>query len=273
MINGNTNSVIKNLEVDIDNLEDMLKKVKPINLKKHVVKDIKITGKLFKFILPFALMTSATFSVASDFNFTPVKLDDVKICQNIRTEFDNRNNETIQYQFKEFSEIDNRLYYTGNWNKVGENYYERDYRVYPISLDKVGLIKGLLETDEDLLLQYLGEPLTNVTTVRNNVSDEELEQKPYIDVVTYGKDNTNCIIGKESKITNAANTLLYLIGNAGVCLLGVSKIKPFRMDIIDEVKRLNKKYKPIDEKLLRRKLEIKKDNYERLTGEQYDRTR
>lgn len=267
------NPIIKNLKIDINNIEESLKTVKPTNFKRHVIKDLKISAKLIRFLMPFALVTYGTFTIASKNNFTPVKLDDVKICQNIKTEFDNRNNETVQYQYEEFSEIDNKLFYTGKWNEVKENYYEREYRVYPISLDKVDLIKGLLKTDEDLLLQYLGEPLTTVTTVRNNVPIEEQEEDTYINVITYGKDGNKCTMGKESKLNNAANTLFYLAGNAGLCLLVVATIKPFKMDITEEIKKINHKYKPIDEKLLRRKLEIKKENYERLTGDKYDKSR
>ena len=267
------NPLVKQLKVDIGNLEDTLKDIKPNNLKKQLIKNIKISEKLLKFIMPFALITCGTFSIASDFNFTPVKLDDSKICQNKKTEFDNRNNETIEYQYEEFPEIDNRLFYTGKWYKTDDDYFEREYRIYPISLDSIEQIKTLLKTDEELLIESLGEPLTSVTTLKNNITPEELEENPLISVVTYSKDENKCIIGKESKLTNAANTLLYLIGNAGICLLIVSRVKAFQMDIMSEIRKLNNKYKLEDEKLLKRKLEIKKENYERLTGEKYDRTR
>ena len=265
------NSIIKNLEVDIDALEETLKQSKNINFKRSVVKNLKLYGTFIRFIFPIALVTTATFTIAENNNFTPVIRDDQKVCQSIKTVFDNRGDESHEYQYEDYPTIDNTLNIQGAWHINDKNNYEREHRIYQISADDIAQIKELIN-DEEALQEHLGEPKTTIIYETKNLTEEEKEEKPYVKVTTYGKDENNCITAKESTLTNFANTIFYCVGNAALSIIVMTR-KPFKMNFIENAKRIIEENRPISEFLLKRKIEIKQENYETLTGNRYVKRR
>lgn len=264
--------IVDNLKVEINNLEKLLKNAKAINLKRNIIKNVKITGKIFKVLLPFILIPTATFTMARALNTTPIKIDYVKKCQSLKREYDNRNNETIEYTDKLYEESDNQLLYTGKWTKDDE-YYTRENSTYTISTDKVGLVKGLFETDKDRLLEYLGEPTKKQIVLKKNVTPEELEEEPYIKVTTYEPDETYCTIERESTVTNVVFTLMYFVGTGALTFVTAATFDEPRFTLAGDIFDIKANYLPIDEKALRKKLAIKKEIYESLTGNKYKKSK
>ena len=269
---NNNNNSIDNLKVDIDNIEEILKNAKKINLKRSIIKNVKITGKVFKVLLPFILIPTATFSFAKAINVTPIKIDTTKICQNLKREYDNRNNETLEYTDEKYTEADNQLLYTGKWTKDDE-YYTRENNTYIITLDKVGLVKGLFDNDQDMLLEYLGEPTNKQIVMKKNVTPEELEEEPYIKVTTYEPDETYCTIKKESNASNAIFTFLYFLNTGALTYLTALMFDEPRFTLRSDIYDIKADYIPVNEEALRKKLAIKKVIYESITGNKHDKTK
>lgn len=232
--------------------------------KLRALKNLKIiveTGKLF---LPYVLAAGITTGGFMAVGKTPFYKDDCKQPLEIKKEFDSLGNIRIEQQYFEYENVKNTLFYYSKWDMVKDNLYSRDiykYYIPEISEDKMmELIDGNLED----LYSFLGEPTNIGKETKVNLSLDEINSSELIEAVVYLEDEDNYIIIKESSSSNVGYTMLWLLFLMFTNSMASSIRKYSKYDYAKSIEEIKSNTKPIDIDELKRKLMIKKDNYERL---------
>lgn len=257
--------LLTQMQKEIKNLEFEIKYSKLINLKINVIKNLKISGRALQLIAPYLVTLGIGAGVFKNLGVTPFYRDDIKAYANIMTEFDNIGNIRTEEQYGDFEGKNGKLYCYGKWEKDDNGEYFRMIQMYSIKKETYETMMELFNQDELKLEDIFGNPDSQIKETKNNLTKEELEQEPFLKAIVYNKDKDNYVIYKETIRSNITSTLVYLTISFFIGLL----IAMVREDCstfsfsncVDDIKR---KHTTIDIELLTKKLEIKKDNYNRL---------
>ena len=261
--------LVEKLEKDIDDLEKRINDIPKENFKKISIRNLKICGRFMQLIIPYILAAIIPFvgqSLLFDIPFYPEEVHEPK---HYMMEVDNRGIESYQSQYEKFSDEKDRLYIYSNWIEDNGK-FTRTIKSYSINLDDLDEIKDLINKKEVEIEELLGSPISNTIEKKNIITEEEKEDSNYIKVIYYYKDKEDYIIVKQPIGENIVYSLLYVL-ELILCELGVYKFR-------DEIscfyfpkyyENYMEKYKKTDTKILEKKLEIKKDSYKRLTGDNY----
>ncbi len=259
------------LSKDIDDLEKRIKYVGLENFKKISIRNIKICGRFIQMIAPYLLAAIIPFIGQSFLFDIPFYRENVKQEKCYMMEVDNRGIESYQSQYEKFSDEKDRVYIYGNW-KEENGVYTRTIKSYRINLDELSEIKELVHKKDIEIEKLLGNPVSNITETKNIITDEEKEESGYIKVVYYYKDKDDFIIVTQPLGECIAFSLLYLF-ELVLCEACVFKIRDEFSSFYFPTyyAKYIEKYKKTNTKILEKKLEIKKDSYKRLTGDNYGR--
>lgn len=259
--------LLHELKKEIEKLEKDIKNIRLINLKIEAIKNLKITLRFIQRIAPYIITASLT---AGGFKLLggglPFYRDNFRNYLRTMTEVDNLGNVRYEQQYNDFETADNTLYYCSKWHDNEDGFYSRNIEMYKIKeLTEEDLINIL--TKENLeLSDILGEPISKKIETKNNILEEELEEKDYLQAVIYSKSDNDYIVCKETIKDNILMTLLYISATAlfecfpfAIRDGGLSKFnyKMFVEDIKDN-------YPSVDVQELTKILEIKRSNYDRL---------
>jgi len=255
------------LEKEIKDLEKQIKNIKIINFKNQSIRNIKFSAKVLQLIAPYILMTGISFFGYKELTHdTPFKRDSVPVYEHIQMDFDNRSNVQYKKQFGKFADEKNSLYYRSKWNKIEDGFYERVIQTYAIPYKSYEEVLPLFEKEPTRMETILGYPNSSVTEVKNNLTEEEINEQAYIEVTLYSKNGEKFIMGEQSMEDNIAETLLYLLITSIFELTFARYTTNVGSNFTTWVEDLYDRYQPMDENMLRGKLNIKIDNYLRLGG-------
>lgn len=152
--------------------------------------------------------------------------------------------------------------------KNADNTYTRTVKSYLIKLDDISekkLKEIVKNNDENFTLEDLfGKSKYEIKETKNNLSEEELNKKDYLQAIIYDLNKKDFIFVQESTGVNVAVSIGFIV----VLLLLYFGITSFRFDAgfdfswrLSEIER-NYDISEIED--LVKKLKIKKDNYNRL---------
>lgn len=249
---------------EIKKLEYDLKHVKSKNLKISTIRNLKISLKAVQRVAPYVLTAGIVFGGFSVLGGTPFFIDKRKNELDIMKEFDSLGNIRTVVQYEDYEQTDNKLFYYGKWEKIEDGFCKRIIETYELKNKTEQEIINMLEIDDISLESVFGKPISKKIETKNNVTEEELYSKPYLQAIIYNKDKNDYIIIKESVGENIGLTCLYLV--ITILCQGI----PFlirlnsNFDFEDSVKLLKNKYQKVDVDKLKKVLELKKQNYERL---------
>lgn len=228
------------------------------------LKNLKIIVETGKLLFPYVLAAGITTGGFMAVGKTPFYKDDCKQPLEIKKEFDSLGNIRIEQQYFEYENVKNTLFYYSKWDRVKDNIYSRyiyTYYVPEISEDKMmELIDGNLED----LYNFLGEPTNIGKETKVNLSLDEINSNELIEAVVYLKDENNYIVIKESSSSNVGYTMLWLLFLMFTKSIASSIRKYSKYDYAKSIEEIKSNTNPVDIDELKRKLIIKKDNYERL---------
>ena len=261
--------LVEKLEKDIDDLEKRIKDVPKENFKKISIRNIKIFGRFMQMIAPYLIAAIIPFvgqSLLFDMPFYP---EEVKSPKHYMMELDNRGIEAYQSGYEKINDEKDRVYIYSNWQE-DKGMYSRTIKSYSINIDDISEIKDLVNKKDVEIEDILGSPISNITETKNIITDEDKELDGYIKLVYYYNDKDDYIVIKQTPGENIVFSIIYLI-MLGMCEYGVLK---YRYDLSNfsyssYYEKYMEKYKKTDIKILEKKLEIKKENYKRLTGDNY----
>lgn len=256
------------MKKELETLENELKYSKLVNLKISTVKNLKISLRFMQRIAPYVLtagiMAGGCKLIGGGIPF--YSGDTFKINSNTMKEFDSLGNIRYEQQYDDYENSSNILYYYSQWQQGNDGFYSRNVETYKLDeLTEEEILK--LFAKEDLnLSDVFGEPTSKKRETKNNVTEEELQQKDYLQAIIYNEDENDYIIHKETMGENIAVTVIYLLLTALVELIPLfirSEISSFDFD--DCVREIKRKHPSVDTEELAKKLEIKRSNYDRLT--------
>lgn len=259
--------LLHELKKEIEKLEKDIKNIRLINLKIEVIKNLKITLRFIQRIAPYIITASLT---AGGFKLLggglPFYRDNFRNYLRTMTEVDNLGNVRYEQQYNDFETADNTLYYCSKWHDNEDGFYSRNIEMYKIKeLTEEDLINILTKENLDLS-DILGEPISKKIETKNNILEEELEEKDYLQAVIYSKSDNDYIVCKETIKDNILMTLLYISATAlfecfpfAIRDGGLSKFN-YKMCVED----IKDNYPSVDVQELTKKLEIKRSNYDRL---------
>jgi hypothetical protein len=259
---------------EIDLLESEIKYSSLVNVRIKAIRNLKITARALQLVAPYAItagIVAGEFAFLGDIPFYPN--DEWKKYSKIMTEFDNAGNIRTEQQYDSFEvngdtldNSDSMLYYYSEWEKSDDGFYSRTVQTYSIKKKSFEDIMELFKKEDLKLEDVLGEPSTNIKETKNNLIEDEIQEKSIIKAVIYEEDKDDYIIHKETVGENIGLSVLYVLVTIFSELAPLyyrSEHSSFDFsDCVDEIKR---KYKPLDIDTIIKKLELKRDNYNRMT--------
>ena len=188
-------------------------------------------------------------------------------------EFDNVGNMREEQKYGKFKDgkgnslnsSDNVLYYYSKWEKGTGGLYSRTVKTYSVEKKSYEDIMELFKKEDLRLEDVLGEPSSNIKETKNNLTEDEIQEESIIKAVIYKEDEDDYIMRKETVGENIGLSVLYLLVTflaEFVPLFFRSECSSFDFSgCVDEIKR---KHQPLDIDTITKKLELKRDNYNRM---------
>lgn len=261
------------MKQEIDSLESEIKHSSLVNTRIKAIRNLKITARALQLVAPYMVtagIVAGGFTLLGDIPFYPN--DEWKIHSKVMTEFDNAGNIRTEQQYDSFKvngdtvdNSDSMLYYYSKWEKSDGGFYSRTVQTYSIKKKSIEDIMELFKKEDLKLEDVLGEPSSNIKETKNNLTEDEIQEESIIKAVIYKEDEDDYIIHKETVGENIGLSVLYLLVAALAELAPLwfrSEVSSFDFsDCVDEIKR---KHQPLDIDTITKKLELKRDNYDRL---------
>ncbi len=256
---------LQQMKKDIENLENKIKFSKFSNLQIRTIRNLKISLRAMQLVAPYVLTAGLIAGGFKLLGSCPFYRDIQQQNLNIMKEFDSLGNIRYEEQYNEFSGDSDMLYFYGKWEKSNDGFYTRTVEKYKLKGLTEEEIRGLFEKEKMTLQDILGAPFSSIQESNNNVSEEDIEKENYFQAIIYHEDKEDYIFVRESSSDNILITILY------ICVTGLGELLPFYIrtecssfDFENCVSRIKERYQPIDIPVLTKKLEIKRENYDRL---------
>lgn len=271
-------ALLNQMKIDILGTEKKIKNNKYENLKIKNVKNLKITGKILKFTLPYILTTGMAFETFALFGVTPFIIDKREKRLQIMKELDNYGNIRYEEQYDSFEENKSRVIYYSKWEQTENGFFTRNIEYYYLPKVKRENTEEFLNKKVPPLKVLLGMPYLVKTETKNNVSEEELKKGEIVKALIYFESENNPLVTEESVTENTSWSLLWFLlivvlnsGTAKVmtCLKYYNDFfNDFDLDgLHDAIVNIKHDHEPIDVNCLKKQLKIRKENYDRLMGD------
>ena len=256
---------IGGLEKEIKILESTLKHPKLAKTKNKAIKNLKILGTTGKFLAPYVLVAGLTVAGFAKMVSTPFVKDKYHENLNIRQEFDSFGNYISKEQYTPFKSDDSTLIYTSRWT-LEDGIYSRTIESYDInSLDVERLIDAV--TKGDFSIKPLGEPKSKRVEKKKNLSDENNIDS--LKAIIYSVDEDKFIVKEQTADQNIQETFLWFL--VTLFFEYLLKLADGRIPIGKKLKMIASKYQDTDLVLASKKLQLKKENYNRLVGKKFEK--
>lgn len=259
------------MKKEIETMENEINDYKFEYIKKSTIKNLKITARAFQLVAPYILTAGIVAEIFNISGNKPFSSNNERVYLNTMTEFYSMGNINIKKQYGDFKDsieniLDNRdsvLYFYSKWEKDSNNSYYRIIEIYSIKNKTYEDVKKILSQDD--LEKYLDDSNYYETKIKNDLNFQELNSKNFIKAIVYDKDKNDYIEYKKNIFKNISCSIIYIFF-ASFC-----EFIPFylrsnysKFDFMKSVNKINEKYKTKDIDVLIKKLEIKKNNYDRM---------
>lgn len=259
------------MKKEIETMENEINDYKFEYIKKSTIKNLKITARAFQLVAPYILTAGIVAEIFNISGNKPFSSNNERVYLNTMTEFYSMGNINIKKQYGDFKDsieniLDNRdsvLYFYSKWEKDSNNSYYRIIEIYSIKNKTYEDVKKILSQDD--LEKYLDDSNYYETEIKNDLNIQELNSKNFIKAIVYDKDKNDYIEYKKNIFKNISCSIIYIFF-ASFC-----EFIPFylrsnysKFDFMKSVNKINEKYKTKDIDVLIKKLEIKKNNYNRM---------
>ena len=251
---------------EIIKLENEIKHSKIGNTKVYALRGLKIVLRTGQLIAPFVVTAGITIGGFAALGGTPFYRDKHKQKLEMMKELDSLGNIRYEQQYEEYSNSSSVISYYSKWNFVEDNLYSRDIETYALGDITEEQILKLINDDVQSLREILGEPISKKKETRNNLTEEELQSDPFLQAMIYSKFDDDFIMVKESSSDNIVLTLLWVLVTVLAEIIPViwrDEISDFDYEYC--IRKIKEKHPTIDVEELAKKLEIKRNNYDRLT--------
>lgn len=256
--------LLEQMRNDIVALENKIKFSKLTNLKIGAIRNLKISLRATQLIAPYVLTAGLIAGGFKLLGSCPFYRDIHQQNLNTMKEFDNLGNIRYEEQYKDLTASD-MLYFYGKWEKSKDGFYIRTVEKYEIKELTEEEIKDLFEKEQITLQDILGAPVSSFQESNNNVPEEEIERDNYFQAIIYTENDEDYILVRESSSDNIVLSILYVLLTALCELLPLYiRCEVSSFDFRNCVSEIKEKHQSVDIPTLKKKLEIKRENYNRL---------
>ena len=255
------------MEKEIRELQMDIKHSKISNAKINALRALKISLRFGQLIAPFVVTAGITIGGFAALGGTPFYRDRHKQNLEMMKKFDSFGNIIYEQQYDDYAVTKNTISYYGKWTNSKDGFYSRNVEIYSIgNITEETIMKLVNENNISSLQEVLGEPISNKTETKNNLTEEELACDSYLQAFIYSEFEDDYIMVKESIDDNIAITFLWIVMTILCELIPIVwRISGSTFNFGDCVKKIKSKYPHVDTEELARRLEIKRSNYDRLT--------
>lgn len=254
---------------EIKTLEYNIKHINSVNARNNAIKNLKLGVRTLKKMLPYIVTAGIVSGGCTAAGITPFYRDEYKSYSNVMMEFDNSGNFDSKQQYGSFksedgtvlSKSDSRLYYYSKWSKTEDELYSRTVQTYSIKTKTYEEIMSLLEKEDLNLEDILGKPISSTTETKNNLTDSEFEEKPYIDAIIYNEDKNNYTVYRESASENILYTAFCILLTLIFEIVPLEICSVYAFDYDECAEKIKDKYRVLDPEELEKKLELKRNDY------------
>ncbi len=238
-----------------------------VNAKINTVKNLKISAKALQLVAPYVLVSGILVLPFAFFGKTPFYGgDEWKQYSHVMTEVDHSGTVRQVQQYSEFENEDNQLYYYTKWQQGEDGQYFREIRTYSIKEKTYEDAIKMLDQDHVVLENLLGKPTSIFKETKSHVTSLELEKDPFMSVIVYDIDKNDYLVHKETVQENIAYSLLYILLAVGLSTSTYMFRRVFStFNFSNSLEQIKNDYPSLDLDSIMKKLEIRKDNYKRLT--------
>ncbi len=255
------------LKKELAHLEFLMNHYGLVKFQKEITEKLKIAGKGLEYLMPYFLvvtiLTGACKLTTSSF---PVYLDDTKKYLKTIKEFDSSGLVRVDTTYEETNINNNILAYTTSWMKIDTSFM-RETKIYNLNILTEENIQSLLKNSHINFEDILGEPIKVSKEYSSSLSDKELNLKPTLKAYLYQEDLNDYIVLEEDESYNLLITIIFAIiafgaTSATYFFLSAKPDYNFASDIQEIMNNSG-----LSKNDLSKILELKKKNYERLTGD------
>lgn len=200
------------LKKDIKKLEEDIKNAKTKNQKVKALRGLKYSLRFLQLIAPYAVAAGIGLGAFHALGITPFIRDEHKKYLESENQFDSLGNVRYEEQYDNYKNAIASITYYGEWKKDDDGLYKRDIKKYANKKIDNDTIKEIVEKkDINSLEEIFGDPIARSVEKKNNITEEELNKKAYLQATTYSKDKDDFIIVTEDLATNIGTTILFLV--------------------------------------------------------------
>lgn len=259
------NKIAKQLNREINDLEFKLKHPKLTNIGNTSIRNLKIGSKLLQAAAPCILTVSLCGYTFCSLGFTPFVRDEIRDYARFKTEVDNIGKTVVEKQYYEYDDDSNAVFLYSNWELDKHGSFNRYVKIYHVNVKTLDRLIEYLEMDSATIEDALGEPYRTYIETKGSLAEEDMTEEPYIKVMFYDHDKEDVTFRRETIGENAANTILFIF----ISLFGSVSTQSFvnkklPVDYKEIIFNIKERYKSISSEDIQKKLEIKRENYERL---------
>ena len=258
--------ILEEMKKEIERLEHLIKHVHRYNAEQAFLKNSEIALAFISKVAPYIVTAGISFSTYAFVGAIPFVRNDTKAYLETKKTIDSRGNISYEEQYAEYN-ANGEISYYGKWMPKEDGLYSREVKTYNIGAVTEKTIMGVIDAPDNARLDDIfGEPKSTVIQTRNNLSEEEINADAYLEATMYSQDDNEYIVVKESVKDNILLTISWIVSTIALELIPRHIRKKYsHFNFERRVMELEKEYKPVDVDELKRKLEIKQSNYERLT--------
>jgi len=268
----NNSEILIQIKKEINELENQIKNVDRNRRKVKLLRFIQYILQTGRLIAPYIVASGIALGTFTFFGKTPFYRDSNKKYLEKMKEIDSLGNIRYEQQYDSYSNCFSVVNYYSEWKLMNDGFYFRTIEQYSAKDIEEKLISSLLSDNDNLSLQdILGKPISKKTELKNNLTEEELKRKSFVQYITYSKDGHNYILEEESIVDNIGWTICYLtlLIFSEFLIFSYRKIHS-KFDYEQILLDIKEKYPYVNVEVLKKKIKIKKKNYERLTGDNYE---
>lgn len=253
--------LLLDLEKEIQKLENQIRYSKAKKLKYQILKSTKISLRAGKLFAPYILTAGITFGGFKLFHHTPFIIDETSHSTTLIQTLDNLGTTRFQEKNIPFQKTTGTLFYIGKWEKT-LNGYIREKKVY--SIDPLEAYNWLNNPS----LSSLQTPVSSIIEEKQSITEMEENEKPYLQAILYFPSKKNSIIIKQDLEENIFETYIWgVITFILEVLLFMQRYhhsEHYLSKFVFDIEEIQKQYPTINRKEFIKKLEITKNNYNRL---------
>ena len=255
------------LKKEMEDIENEIKHQKILNLKIAITRALKINNLRIKQFAPytivFILMTGGCKKITGGY---PFLLDaQHKKTSHTMTLMDSNGEVEELQQYKKFKNEENIVKIYNKWQKKG-NEYRRIVETYIVDSDSLEKIKKEITNETFNIKELLDTKIQRIEETKEKITAEDLNKPSLTEARIYTEDKEDYIMKKETVLEDIGVTLLYLyiLNMSEFGLLMYREINA-QESYREKIKRIKIENEYIDKENNIKKLEIRKENYNRLT--------